>query len=167
MEVEPGQTETPNKTQPEISFEEPLQRVSAPRSEQQPPIDTNPIDVQGDDVAPGYFDEGIASYISEWGAELGDDDQERSIDRAHRMWWNSKLERGRFHNAMKAARHATLTRMSAGRVGSRPMAYFFGVLAGAAADQCVTAGLPLPRGWELTNNNDEDDTKLRRVTRRA
>jgi hypothetical protein len=48
---------------------------------------------------------------------------------------------------MKAARHATLARMATGQVGGRPMAYFFGVLAGAAADQCVRAGLPVPRGW--------------------
>jgi hypothetical protein len=74
------------------------------------------------------------------------------------MWWNSKLERGRFHNAMKAAKHVTLTRMASGQVGGRPMAYFFGVLAGAAADQCVRAGLPMPRGWELADDPDSIGT---------
>jgi len=64
------------------------------------------------DAPPGYLDEGITSYIVDWGVELDDDDQERSLDRAHRMWWSSKLERWRFHNAMKAARHATLARMA-------------------------------------------------------
>ena len=44
------------------------------------------------DAPPGYLDEGIPSYIVEWGAEFGDDDQERSLERAHRLWWNSKLE---------------------------------------------------------------------------
>ena len=102
------------------------------------------------DAPPGYLDEGITSYIVDWGVELDDDDQQRSLDRAHRMWWNSKLERWRFHNAMKAAKDATLARKAKGQVGGRPMAYFFGVLAGAAADQCVRAGLTLPRGWEIT-----------------
>jgi hypothetical protein len=114
------------------------------------------------DSTPGYFDEGITTYIVEWGVEFSDDDQERSLDRAHRMWWNSKLERGRFHNAMKAARHATLVRMANGQVGGRPMAYFFGVLAGAAADQCMKAGLPLPRGWEFAVTSNENTPMLRR-----
>ena len=103
----------------------------------------------------GDHDGGITSYIVEWGAELGDDDQERSIERAHRLWWNSKLERWRFHNAMKAAKHATLARMANGQVSGRPMAYFFGVLAGAAADQCVRAGLTLPQGCEMKLGSDE------------
>jgi hypothetical protein len=38
--------------------------------------------------------------------------------------------------------------MSNGQVNGRPMAYFFGVMAGAAADQCIKAGLPVPRSWE-------------------
>jgi hypothetical protein len=75
------------------------------------------------DAPPGYLDEGITSYIVDWGVELDDDDQDRSLDRAHRMWWNSKLERWRFHNAMKAAKHATLARMANGQVSGRPMAY--------------------------------------------
>jgi hypothetical protein len=118
--------------------------------------DSSSMDIA--EAAPGYLDDGITSYIVEWGTELGDDDTERSLERAHRMWWNSKLERGRFHNAMKAAKHVTLTRMASGQVGGRPMAYFFGVLAGAAADQCVRAGLPMPRGWELTDGPDSIGT---------
>jgi hypothetical protein len=77
---------------------------------------------------------------------LGDDDQERSLQRAHRLWWNSGLDRHQSHNAMKAARHGTLARMANGQVGGRPTADFFGVKAGAAADQCVRAGLQVPRG---------------------
>jgi hypothetical protein len=85
--------------------------------------------------------------IEDRGAQLGDDDQQRSTERAHRLWWNSKLERWRLHNAMTAARYATLARVSKGQVGPRPMAYLLAVLAGAAADQCIKAGLPLPGGW--------------------
>jgi len=121
------------------------------------------------EAPPGYLDEGITSYIVDWGVELDDDDQERSLDRAHRMWWNSKLERWRFHNAMKAAKHATLARMANGQVGGRPMAYFFGVLAGAAADQCVRAGQTLPQGWEMTLGSEEGSATPRRksVTTRS
>jgi hypothetical protein len=164
-EIEPGYVETPNRNQPEISSEETGHRVSASRSEDSAAsaADTPQLKAE-DDVRPGYFDDGIAQYIQEWGAELGDDDQQRSIERAHRLWWNSKLERWRFHNAMKAARHATTTRAAKGQVGARPMAYFFAVLAGAAADQCMKAGLPLPHGWELAATDEEDAPTSRRRT---
>ena len=44
------------------------------------------------------------------------------------------------------------------------MAYFFAVLAGAAADQCMKAGLALPRGWELAGTDEEDTPTLRKRT---
>jgi hypothetical protein len=46
---------------------------------------------------------------------VGDDEQERSLQRAHRLGWNSGLERYQFHNAMKATRHVTLARMANAR----------------------------------------------------
>jgi hypothetical protein len=163
-EIEPGYTEPFNRVRSEISSEENDQRASASRSDDSVPIATSNIELKSeDDVAPGYFDDGIAQYIQEWGVEFGDDDQQRSTERAHRLWWNSKLERWRFHNAMKAARHATQARLAKGQIGSRPMAYFFAVLAGAAADQCMKAGLPLPRGWDIAAEED-DASALRRRT---
>ena len=59
----------------------------------------------------------------------------------------SGLERWRFHNAVKAARHPTPTPLANGRVGAHPMAYFVAVLAGGAAHERIKAGVPLPRGW--------------------
>ena len=148
-EEEDVHTEAINRIQQEKPTEETINRGSASRSEQTASVATNVISAQpGNALQPGYLDDGINHYIEEWGAEFGDDDQQRSIERAHRLWWNSKLERWRFHNAMKLARHTTLKRLTAGQVGGRPMAYFFSVLAGAAADECVKAGQSLPHGWE-------------------
>jgi len=65
---------------------------------------------------------------------------------------------------MKAGRHVTLARMTNGQVGGRPMAYFFGVLAGAAADQCVRAGLPVPRGWDPAQRGRERVRPVRGTT---
>jgi hypothetical protein len=148
-EVETGQTEPVKRDRSKSTSQETNERVAATRHDE---IDIGVNDsIQATtpkDAQPGYVDEGISSYIAEWAVELGDDDQERSLARAHRLWWNSKLERYRFHNAMKAAKHVTLARMANGQVSGRPMAYFFGVLSGAVADQCVRAGLPEPRGWE-------------------
>jgi hypothetical protein len=62
------------------------------------------VDDDPDDTS-GYQDDCL--YIEQWGPELSDDDAQRSVERAHHLWWNSKLPRWRFHNAMKAARHAT------------------------------------------------------------
>jgi hypothetical protein len=64
------------------------------------------------------------------------------------------LERWQFHNAMNAIRHVTLARVANAHVSGRPMASFFGVLAGAAADECLKARLPLPWGWESTIDDE-------------
>jgi hypothetical protein len=91
---------------------------------------------------PGYQDDGICLYIEQWGPELSDDDSQRSVERAHHLWWNSKLPRWRFHNAMKAALHATQAKVEAGRVQGSPMAYFFALLRTTASDECRKEGLP-------------------------
>lgn len=166
-EIEAGDRERMTRKRPKRPCRETSQRVAATRPEQSDLTVGDSTQIDSEDTQPGYLDEGIIAYIVEWGAELGDDDQDRSLDRAHRMWWNSKLERWRFHNAMKSAKHATLARMANGQVSGRPMAYFFGVLAGAAADQCVRAGLTLPRGWELSLSKEEDAAIPRRATATA
>jgi hypothetical protein len=145
------QEERSNRARRKNASQETGQRASAARPDD--PIETKLID--DEDPPPGYFDEGIASYIEEWGAELLDDDAQRSLTRAHRLWWNSKLERERFHNAMKAAKHTTLARMAKGQVAGRPMAYFFGVLRFCVMDECIKAGQPPPRGWRLRPPEDE------------
>jgi hypothetical protein len=155
-ELEPGQEERLNRTRRKNSAQESGQRAGAPRRpEEKDVVKNDALSIDDEDPPPGYFDEGIASYITEWGAELLDNDPQRSLDRAHRLWWNSKLERGRFHNAMKAAKHVTVARMARGQVTGRPMAYFFGVLKFAAMDECVKAGMPMPRGWRLRPPDEE------------
>jgi len=91
--------------------------------------------------APGHYDEGIELQIEQCSAEFEDNDLQRSIDSAHHMWWNSKLDPGRFQNAVKAAIH--VTRKRRGQITDRPMAYFFKVLAAAVMDQRYRAGLPV------------------------
>src|SRR5437899_11479568 len=119
-----------------------------------------------DEPQPGYVDEGITAYISEWGPEFRDDDPERSLARAHHLWWGSRLPRWAFHNAMKAARHATASRLAKDQIHGSAMAYFFGVLEGAVGAQCLKAGLPIPRGAarhsdaELDPDGRADPTQL-------
>lgn len=114
------------------------------------------------DCIPGYFDEGITTYIEQYAPELEDDDPVRSNARAHKLWWNSGLPRWAFHNAMKRARRATAERQSQGQIRGSPMAYFFGVLAGAVADECYRRGRPLPRGWELESDPESGVAHARR-----
>jgi hypothetical protein len=107
---------------------------------------------QDDELASrqGYYDSGIAEYVETWGAELSDDDPKRSLERAHRLWWNSGLSRDAYHLAMKRAWYATSARLRQGRILRGPpeqpqaMGYFFAVLEGAIADECVSRGVPVP-----------------------
>jgi hypothetical protein len=139
-----GPVKTPDQTRNEDATDPDTGQL--PGSAASRPVKQDENQHDEDAPIPGFFDEGIASYIETWGAELGDDDPARSLDRAHHIWWNSKLPRWRFHNAMKAARHAARARLAAGQVRGNPMAYFFGVLEGAVGDECIRAGLPLPPG---------------------
>jgi hypothetical protein len=91
---------------------------------------------------PGYWDDGISLYVERWSSELGDDDLQRSVERAHHIWWNSKLPRDAFHNAMKAAHHETRAKLEAGKIHGAPMAYLLTVLRTTASEQCVRLGLP-------------------------
>src|SRR5579859_8169365 len=82
-EVETGQAERSNRTRPQSPFqEEDIQRAGAARPETTNLIENDPISIGDDDAPPGYLDDGITSYIVQWGVELGDDDTERSLERA-------------------------------------------------------------------------------------
>jgi hypothetical protein len=98
----------------------------------------------GDELnpTPGYQDEGISLYIEDWAPRLGDNDLQRSVDQAHHLWWTSKLPRGRFHNAMKAALHETEKHRAVGKIQGAPIKYFFATLRTTASDQCRREGLP-------------------------
>jgi hypothetical protein len=96
-------------------------------------------ELSSEETPPGYYDEGISLQITECATEFDDDDLERSIARAQRMWWNSKLDRGYFQNAVKDAMRSTRLRRS--QIRDTPMGYFFKVLAGAVEDQRYRAGL--------------------------
>ena len=92
--------------------------------------------------APGYVDDGVTYLVEEHGRELGDDHPARSVERAHHVWWNSALPRGRFQAALKQAYYATRGRLRDGQIAGRPMAYYFGVLENAVVAACEEAGLP-------------------------
>lgn len=92
---------------------------------------------------PGAWDDGIVAYLDEWAVEFADDDAGSSVQRAHRMWWNSGLDRDAFHRAMKRAYYATRSRQRQSAINGPPTAYLFGVLAGAIADERMKLGLPL------------------------
>lgn len=112
--------------------------------------------------APGYSDDGIAAYVEQYGIEFGDDDPQRSLDRAHRLWWNSGLARDAYHLAVKRAWYATRERRRTNSISGSVMAYFFGVLQGAIADECLKAGLPLPRdGRSVGRPRDGDQPPMR------
>jgi hypothetical protein len=81
------------------------------------------------------YDEGSLAYIEEYAPVFTDNDPARSVEVAHHLWWNSRLPRWAFHNAMKAAAHATAQRVRTGQLRGRPMAYFFTLLRAAVEDQ--------------------------------
>ena len=97
----------------------------------------------GDDLVPvpGYYDTGISAYIAHWAGDFGDNDSQRSLEQAHHIWWNSKLPRWVFHQAMKAARHQTERKGDASTAFGAPMAYFFKVLRTEVAQRCDRMGL--------------------------
>ena len=88
----------------------------------------------------------LIARIEQCGRDLRDDDPARSRARAHHIWWNSGLPRGRFLSLVDLARERTLAQISRGRVRSgqagqrRAMGYFFAILEELARDGVRSAG---------------------------
>jgi hypothetical protein len=85
--------------------------------------------------------EELTVRIDQYGRELLDDDPARSRARAHHVWWNSGLPRGRFLTLVEQARDRTREQVSRGKVRSgtagqrRAMGYFFAILEDLARDE--------------------------------
>jgi len=85
--------------------------------------------------------EELIARIEQYGQDFRDDDPARSRARAHHVWWNSGLPRGRFLVLVDLAREKTLEQGSRGRVRSgqaglrRAMGYFFAILEELARDE--------------------------------
>jgi hypothetical protein len=83
----------------------------------------------------------LVARIEQYGRDFRDDDPARSRARAHHVWWNSGLPRGRFLALVEMARERTLEQISRGRVrGGQPgqrraMGYFFAILEELARDE--------------------------------
>jgi hypothetical protein len=83
----------------------------------------------------------VIARIEQWGRDFRDDDPTRSRTRAHHIWWNSGLPRGRFLTLLDLARERTLEQVSRGRVrggqaGQRKaMGYFFAILDDLAREE--------------------------------
>jgi hypothetical protein len=83
----------------------------------------------------------VIARIEQWGRDFRDDDPARSRARAHHIWWNSGLPRGRFLALLDLARERTLEQVSRGRVrggqaGQRKaMGYFFAILDDLAREE--------------------------------
>jgi hypothetical protein len=85
--------------------------------------------------------EELVARIEQYGRDFRDDDPARSRARAHHIWWNSGLPRGRFLGLVDLARDRTLEQVSRGRVRGgqagqrRAMGYFFAILEDLARDE--------------------------------
>ena len=85
--------------------------------------------------------EDLSALIDRCAAEFRDDDPGRSRNRAHHIWWNSGLPRGRFLTLAEMARERTLEQVSRGRVRGgqagqrRSMGYFFAILEELSRDE--------------------------------
>jgi hypothetical protein len=85
--------------------------------------------------------EDLARAIEACGQRFLDDAPDRSLARAHHVWWNSGLPRSRFLSLVEMARERTLEQVSRGRVrGGQPgqrrsMGYFFAILEELARDE--------------------------------
>jgi hypothetical protein len=85
--------------------------------------------------------EELSVRIEAYGREFRDDDPARSRARAHHVWWNSGLPRGRFLTLVEQARDLTREQVSRGKVKSaaagqrRAMGYFFAILEDLARDE--------------------------------
>jgi hypothetical protein len=91
--------------------------------------------------SPSPESEDLNALIEKYGADFRDDDPARSRTRAHHIWWNSGLPRGRFLTLVEMARERTLEQVSRGRVRAgaagqrRSMGYFFAILEELARDE--------------------------------
>jgi hypothetical protein len=85
--------------------------------------------------------EDLIARIELCGRDFRDDDPARSRARAHHVWWNSGLPRGRFLSIVELARERTLDQVSRGRVRGgqagqrRAMGYFFAILEELTRDE--------------------------------
>jgi len=85
--------------------------------------------------------EELSLRIERYGREFRDDDPARSRARAHHVWWNSGLPRGRFLTLVEQARERTQEQVSRGKVRSGPagqrraMGYFFAILEDLAREE--------------------------------
>jgi hypothetical protein len=85
--------------------------------------------------------EELIARIEQCGRDFRDDDLQRSRARAHHVWWNSGLPRGRFLALVELAREKTLEQVSRGKVRGgmagqrRAMGYFFAILEELARDE--------------------------------
>jgi hypothetical protein len=85
--------------------------------------------------------EDLAALIERCSDDFRDDDPARSRTRAHHIWWNSGLPRGRFLTLAEIARERTLEQISRGRVRAgqpgqrRSMGYFFAILEDLAREE--------------------------------
>ncbi|MCC6173992.1 MAG: helix-turn-helix domain-containing protein [Chloroflexi bacterium] len=118
----------PKKSGPEDPTEEPAQQSPSRRSgAMRAPI-----------AAPEL--EELVARIEQCGREFRDDDPGRSRARAHHVWWNSGLPRGRFLTLVDQARERTREQVSRGKVRSgaagqrRAMGYFFAILEDLVSD---------------------------------
>jgi hypothetical protein len=90
---------------------------------------------------PGSESDEVVARIEQCGRDFLDDDPARSRARAHHVWWNSGLARGRFLSLLDLARERTLHQISRGQVRSgqagqrRAMGYFFAILEELARDE--------------------------------
>lgn len=85
--------------------------------------------------------EDLIALVEQCGRDFRDDDPTRSRARAHHIWWNAGLPRGRFFSLVEMARERTLDQISRGRVRGgqagqrRAMGYFFAILEELARDE--------------------------------
>jgi hypothetical protein len=85
--------------------------------------------------------EALIALVERCSLDFRDDDPDRSRTRAHHVWWNSGLPRGRFLTLVEMARERTLEQISRGRVRGgqagqrRAMGYFFAILEDLARDE--------------------------------
>ena len=85
--------------------------------------------------------EDLIARIEQCARDFRDDDPARSRARAHHIWWNSGLPRGRFLSLVEMARERTLDQISRGRVRGgqagqrRAMGYFFAILEELTRDE--------------------------------